>query len=129
MADRSCLCSWVFLLTSPKPLNLRVPHPSRFPAKGGHLRSNVTTPLLSALGFFFSLSPLCSLCSDLCDRRLPRPSRGVTVPLPLFLAAANLSILCVIFAPSLFLSSFSARSLSRPGRGDLCVSLLLLPDR
>src|SRR5208337_1012961 len=36
--------------------------------------------LLSLLSFALRFS-LCPLCSSLCDRRLPRPGRGVTVPL------------------------------------------------
>ena len=44
------------------------------------------------------LFPLCPLCSYLCERRLPRPGRGVTVPS--FLSFCSLPDLCSLMTLS-----------------------------
>src|SRR5208283_5908038 len=59
-----------FSLLRQSPMYLRVPHPSRLPAKGGPRLSNVTVPLLfhsfTLLLFHrFSLPLLCVLCGEI----------------------------------------------------------------
>src|SRR5271157_5606398 len=55
----------------------------------------VLCDLCAILGLLFSFLPLCSLCSSLCDGRLPRPGRGVTVPLSFLWESVAQSLLTV----------------------------------
>src|SRR5208337_2531912 len=94
---RHGVCAWVlgFLCNATRPLNLRVPHPSRSLRRVGsydrmprpsypRVSSSSVYPLGGSFlspqfSLSFTLLPLCPLCSSLCERRLPRPGRGVTV--------------------------------------------------
>src|SRR5208283_5008467 len=100
----------------PRPaLPPRFPTPVTLPPRAGHSLSakfafsyalpplnrsypcNASVPKnvpLFAFPLPFSCLSLCSLCSYLCERRLPRPGRGVTVPL-----CFSLAFLCALCVP------------------------------